>query len=117
MNFKASLREIDNGFLVKSTPLGHETYDKTIVEALTTILLAYDKWSTPAIPPKAPEEALKEPSEAAIKYTKLSGLIHREYIEFLTQFVAKFPGEDIQEALVAANCKLVDGKVTFVGGA
>jgi hypothetical protein len=120
MTFQATVREIDNGFLVQTTLPGehyyHESYDKTLMEALATVLLVHDKWSTPATPPKAPEEPLKKPSEAAVKYTKVAGLLRKQYVDYLTQFLANFPGENAQEALVAANCKLVDGQVVFVGG-
>jgi len=119
MTFQATVKEIENGFLVQTTLPGEycfrETYEKTIIEALATILLAHDKLSTPATPPKAPEEALKKPSEMAVKYTKLSGLILKSYTDFLTQLLANFPGEDVQEALAVAKCKLVDGRVVSVG--
>ena len=123
MTFQAIIKEIDNGFLVETFPPGeipyHETYEKTIIEALATILLRHEKYCAPTTPgtsPETPEKALKKPSEAALRYTKLSGLILKNYTDFLTQFLANFPGEDIQEALTVAKCKLVDGRVAFVGG-
>jgi hypothetical protein len=53
MTFKASIREIDNGFLVETTFLGekyyyHESYDKTIVEPL--IRMALDPSDTGCCP-------------------------------------------------------------------
>ncbi|MGD0549243.1 MAG: hypothetical protein ABSA81_01690 [Candidatus Bathyarchaeia archaeon] len=126
MTFKATIKEIDNGFIVEVTPKPfeyHELYLSTLDSCIGLITAKYAESHpsvTLATPLKVPEKApkkpsLKEPSEAAIRYTKLCGIMLKNYTDFPTQFLASFPGENAQEALAAANCKLVDGQVVFVG--
>ena len=127
MTFKASFREIENGFLVDLNPKPleyEEAYAPTFEEAIAAIVASYRQWH-PSIPPatplRVPEKApkkplLEEPSEGAIRYTKICGLIAKDYSEFLEHFTINFPRQDIQAAMEAAYCKVVEKKVVFVGG-
>ena len=128
MTFKATIREIDNGFIVDLADLSHADYEEvstpSFEEGIRWIVTKYTQWhpSVPlATPLRVPEKAskkplLKEPSEGAIKYSKICGLVAKEYSDFLEHFKANFPGQDIQAALEAAHCKVVEKKVVFVGG-
>jgi hypothetical protein len=128
MTFKAGLREIDNGFLVEHSGSKLFDYSETHVQTFdTAIELVIAKYTeghprvTPATPLKVPEKApkkplLKEPSEAAKKYTKLCGIISKPFEDFEEQFKESFPGEDPGLAMLVANCKVIEGKVVFVGG-
>jgi hypothetical protein len=128
MTFKASLREIDNGFIVDLS--GSKLFDYSEIHAPTfdmAITLVIAKYAeehpsvTLATPLRVPEKApkkplLEEPSEGAIKFSRICGLIAKNYSEFLEHFTANFPRQDIQAALEAAHCKVVEKKVVFVGG-
>ena len=128
MTFKASLREIDNGFIAELS--GSKLFDYSEIHAPTfdvAIALIITKYAeehpsvTLATPLRVPEKApkkplLEEPSEGAIKFSRICGLIAKDYSEFLGQFTANFSRQDIQAALEAAHCKVVKGMVVFVGG-
>ena len=116
MTFRATIREIENGFLVECP--GSKLFDyseihvQTFDSAITLVIAKYAE-GHPRVTSAA---ALNEPSEGAIKYSRICGLIAKDYSEFLTAFTANFKGEDVQAALKAAYCKVVDGRVVFVGG-
>ena len=83
---------------------------------------------TPVTPPVTPvtqgtqpgtKEELKATEGASlpsVKYARIAGLIARSFQEFKLQFEASFPKDDMAQALAAANCSIVDGKVVFTGG-
>jgi len=141
MTFRATIREIENGFLVEHS--GSKMFDyseihvQTFDTAITLVIAKYAEGHprvTPATPLKIPlsivypvtvlEKArkkplLKEPSEAAVKYTKICGLISKPLGDFQKQFFESFPGEDSGLAMLVANCKVVgdtEKYVVFVGG-
>jgi hypothetical protein len=127
MTFKATIREIDNGFLVELNlkPFEYdEAYASSFEGAIAAIVGRYEQWHPsvpPATPLRVPEKArkkplLKEPSEAAVKYTKICGLVSKPLGEFQERFFKSFPGEDPRLAMVEAKCKVLEGKVVFVGG-
>jgi hypothetical protein len=128
MTFRATIREIDNGFLVEQPGSKLFDYSETLVQTFdSAIALVIAKYAeshpsvTLATPLRVPEKApkkplLKEPSEGAIKYSRICGLVSKHYNDFLTAFTANFPGQDVQAALEAAHCKVVEGEVVFVGG-
>jgi hypothetical protein len=131
MTFKATIREINNGFLVEHSGSKLFDYSETHVPTLdTAIELVIAKYAeghprvTPATPLKVPEKApkrplLKEPSEAALKYTKICGLIAKPLGDFQEQFFKSFPGENPTLAVIQAKCKVVgdtEKYVVFVGG-
>ncbi len=64
----------------------------------------------------SPQEAQKKASEPARKLARKAGLLHKDYLGFERNFRASFPGEDLQAAMASANCKIIEGKVVFVGG-
>ena len=108
MTFKASLRELSNGFLVDLNPKPleyEEAYAPTFEGAIALIVASLKKWH-PSGPPK-------EPSIGALKYTKLCGIITKPFEEFEKQFKKSFPEENMELAIAAANCKVVDGQVLF----
>ena len=88
MPFQATVREIDNGFLVE-TPLpgelhNRETFDASILEALASILLVHSQWSEKPqeVPLETPLRVPEKPSEGAVKFTKLCGLIMKPLGDF-----------------------------------
>ena len=116
MTFRATIREINNGFLVEHSGSKLFDYSETHVptfDMAITLLIGKYAEGHPRVTPAAP---LNEPSQGAIKYSRICGLIAKDYSEFLTAFTANFKGEDVQAALKAAYCKVVDGRVVFVGG-
>jgi len=126
MTFKASLKEINNGFLVDLNPKPleyEEAYAPTFEEAIAAIVVSYKQWHSsvpPATPLRLPEKApkkplLKEPSVGAVKYTKICGLVAKPLEDYGKQFKETFTGEDMLLAIAAAKCKVIEGKVVFVG--
>jgi hypothetical protein len=71
----------------------------------------------------APKEAVKEEikavegaSEGSIKFAKVCGLIAKPLQEFKLHFEVNLPKDDMNKAIEAAHCAVVDGKVVFLGG-
>jgi len=138
MTFKGTILEIDNGFLVETTYMGEHSgyssqYASTFEGGLAAVVARYKEWhpnsqemKLPVITSmkeaskktqKASTEAVKEATmEAAVRYTKLCGLVRKDYSEFLIQFNANFPKQDSDEAIGLAHCRISKGIVVFVGG-
>ena len=66
--------------------------------------------------PQTPSPQSSVPSELARKLARKAGLLHKDYPGFERNFSASFSGEDLQAAIASANCKVIEGKVVFVGG-
>ena len=112
MTFKATIREIENGFLVEHS--GSKLFDYSEIHVSTfdhAILLVIAKHAE-----SHPQEAQKGPSRGAIDFCKVCGLIAKDFLGFKEAFQKSFPGEYFLIALELARCQLVDGKVVFVGG-
>jgi len=120
MTFRATIREIDNGFLVEHPGSKMFEYSEIHVQTFdTAIALLIAKYAEEHPSVTVPVMPTKNPSEAAVKYTKICGLISKPLGDFQEQFFKSFPGEDPGLAVLAAHCKVVEGiesKVVFVGG-
>ena len=111
MPFKASLKEIDNGFVVDLNPKVleyEEVYAPTFDNAILLVIAKHAE--------SHPQEAQKGPSKGAIDFCKLCGLIAKDFLGFKEVFQKSFSGENFLIAIELARCQLVDGKVVFVGG-
>ncbi|MGD0549628.1 MAG: hypothetical protein ABSA81_03665 [Candidatus Bathyarchaeia archaeon] len=141
MTFKASLRELSNGFLVNLNPKVleyeeveyEELYAPTFEEAIAAIVASYKQWypsASPSTPPRVPvtivhsvripgkaskKPLLKEPSEGAKKFAKICGLIEKPLKDFEPQFETSFPGEDMEGAIEQGGCEIFEGKIVFTG--
>jgi len=150
MTFKATIREIDNAFIVNFVDLSHAEYQEVSVpsfeESIEWTVSKYNQWHphstekpnmiTVIVPrstsskkfPKASQvthlhshqttsnSSTETGIEPAARYTKLCGLVKKDYDEFLQQFNAKFPGQDSDEVIKLAHCTISKGKLVFVGG-
>ena len=72
--------------------------------------------ATPKEAVKEEIKALEGASEGSIKFAKVCGLIAKPLQEFKLHFEVNFPKDDMNKAIEAAHCAVVDGKVVFVGG-
>ena len=81
---------------------------------LTTPATAVTQGTQPGT--KEELKATEGASLPSVKYARIAGLIARSFQEFKLQFEASFPKDDMAQALAAANCSIVDGKVVFTGG-
>jgi hypothetical protein len=86
-------------------------------------LLSTSQIQAPTATSTAPKEAVKEEikaiegaSEGSIKFAKVCGLIAKPLQEFKLHFEVNFPKDDMNKAIEAAHCAVVDGKVVFIGG-
>ena len=61
-------------------------------------------------------KAVEGASEGSIKFAKVCGLIAKPLQEFKLHFEVNFPKDDMNKAIEAAHCAVVDNKVVFVGG-
>ena len=126
MTFKASLKEIDNGFLIDLNPTlveYTEVHAPTFEGAIALIVASYNQWHSsvlPATPLRVPGKAskkplLKEPSEGARKFARICGLIGKPLKDFEPQFESCFPGEDMKGAIEQADCEIFEEKIVFTG--
>jgi hypothetical protein len=112
MTFKATIREIDNGLIIELP--GSRFFDYSEIHVSTfakAVALVVAKYAE-----SHPQEPQKEPSKEAMAFSKISGLIGKDYMEFKEIFEKNYPGEDILKALEAAHCQIIEKKVVFVGG-
>ena len=95
------------------------TTEKTSEQVEKTLEQSAQAQATTATPKETVKEEIKAvegASEGSIKFAKVCGLIAKPFQEFKPHFEVNFPKDDMNKAIEAAHCAVVDGKVVFVGG-